>query len=142
MYGETGGLRGRKADLYEGGLRVPFIIRYPKHIEEGTVSDEPAHGYDLFPTICSVLDIPIPQDREIDGIDISPIFAQQELAREEPLFWAFETRPGAAIEGYSYAARQGKWKLIADPELIKPLLYDLEKDPMRPLTKAPPNPKS
>ncbi len=129
MYGETGGLRGRKADLYEGGLRVPFIIRYPKHIEEGTVSDEPAHGYDLFPTICSMLDIPIPQDREIDGIDISPVFAKQELAREEPLFWAFETRPGDAIEGYSYAARQGKWKLIADKELVKPLLYDLEKDP-------------
>ncbi|MEM8896644.1 MAG: sulfatase-like hydrolase/transferase, partial [Bacteroidota bacterium] len=129
MYGETGGLRGRKADLYEGGLRVPFIIRYPGQAEAGTTSKEPTHGYDVLPTICSLLDIPIPNDREIDGQDISPLFKEQEFSREEPLFWAFETRPGDDPEGYMYAARDGKWKLITDENFSKILLYELENDP-------------
>ena len=129
MYGETGGLRGRKADLYEGGLRVPCIIRYPKTIKEGSSTDEPAQGYDLFPTLCGLLDIPIPSDRVIDGIDLSPLFSDQQMDREAPLFWAFETRPGDAPEGYIYAVRSGHWKLISDKNVEKVLLYNLETDP-------------
>ena len=129
MYGETGGLRGRKADLYEGGLRVPCIIRFPNQIEAGLESDQPAQGCDILPTVCSLLDIPIPNDRILDGVDISAALKQQEIQRKEPLFWAFQTRPGDAPEGYEYAARSGKWKLISDESLTKILLYDLENDP-------------
>ena len=129
MYGETGGLRGRKADLYEGGLRVPCMIRYPNHIAPKTLTDEPAQGYDLLPTICGLLNLPTPTDRAIDGIDLSPIFDNKNLARKDPLFWAFQTRPGDAPEGYLYAARDGKWKLISDEKVQKTLLYNLESDP-------------
>ena len=129
MYGETGGLRGRKADLYEGGLRVPCIIRYPNHIVPGSLSDEPTHGYDILPTICSLLDIPAATDRAIDGVDMSPIFDNQSLERKEPLFWAFQTRAGDAPEGYLYAVRDGKWKMMSDEKVEKRLLYNLETDP-------------
>lgn len=129
MYGETGGLRGRKGDLYEGGLRIPCLIRYPKQIAPGTVSEEPTHGYDLFPTLCSLLDIPIPDDRSIDGIDITPLFRQEPLTRQEPLFWAFKTALGNQAENYQYAVRWNQWKMIATESLGKTLLYDLEKDP-------------
>ncbi len=129
MYGETGGLRGRKADLYEGGLKVPCIIRYPNHITPGALTDEPAHGYDLLPTICGLLNIPAPSDRVIDGINLSPIFNNQIFTRKDPLFWAFQTRSGDAPEGYLYAVRDGKWKLISDKKVEKTLLYNLETDP-------------
>lgn len=129
MYGETGGLRGRKADLYEGGLRVPCMIRYPNHIKAGSVSAEPTHGYDIFPTLCGLLNIDLPKDRDIDGVNLAPIFDNKVLERGEPLFWAFQTRPGDAPEGYEYAVRQAKWKLISNADVNKVLLYDLETDP-------------
>ena len=129
MYGETGGLRGRKGDLFEGGLKVPCLIRYPNHIAPGIVSDEPAHGYDLFPTLCEQLNIPLPDDRQIDGIDISPLFQQQKLERSVPLFWAFQTALGNKGDIFQYAVRWNKWKMIASESLRKTLLYDLENDP-------------
>ncbi|MBX2875827.1 MAG: sulfatase-like hydrolase/transferase [Saprospiraceae bacterium] len=129
MYGETGGLRGRKGDLYEGGLRVPCLIRYPKTISPATVSEEPTHGYDLLPTLCSLLDIPLPKNRPIDGVDISPLFQQAPLERKEPLFWAFRTALGNQAEVYHYAVRWNQWKMIATASLDKTLLYDLEEDP-------------
>ena len=129
MYGETGGLRGRKADLYDGGLRVPCLIRYLNHITPSTVTDEPAQGYDILPTLCALLNIPVPNDRVIDGINLAPIFDNQPLNRKDPLFWAFETRPGDAPQGYEYAVRSGKWKLISDKTVEKTLLYNLETDP-------------
>ncbi|MEM7514318.1 MAG: 5'-nucleotidase C-terminal domain-containing protein, partial [Bacteroidota bacterium] len=85
--------------------------------------------YDVLPTICSLLEIPILGDREIDGVDLSPLFRGGKLLREEPLFWAFETRSGDDPEGYMYSVRDGKWKLITDESFSKILLYDLENDP-------------
>ena len=122
-------MRGRKADLYDGGLRVPCMIRYPNHITPGTVTDEPAQGYDILPTLCGLLNIAVPNDRAIDGINLVPIFDKQPLDRKDPLFWAFETRPGDAPQGYEYAVRSGKWKLISDKTVEKTLLYNLETDP-------------
>lgn len=129
MYGETGGLRGRKGDLYEGGLRVPCLIRYPQLIKPGSKSNEPTHGYDIFPTLCKLLNIPLPKDRELDGIDISPVFEEKKLKREAPLFWAFRTGLGNKAETFQYAVRWDKWKMIATETLHKTLLYDLELDP-------------
>lgn len=129
MYGESGGLRGRKADLFEGGLRVPCIIRYPGVITPGTSSHIPLHGYDLLPTICAITKTQLPQDREIDGIDFSAIFKSQGVHRPNPLFWAFEIRAFDDPAGYYYAARDGDWKLITDRQLDRSLLYNLKEDP-------------
>lgn len=140
MYGSTGGLRGRKADLFEGGLRVPCIIRYPGKIEAGSLSDIPWQGYDLLPTVCGILNIDIPKDRVLDGEDMSGILSGQSVQRKKPLFWAFETRPFDDPVGYAYALRAGDWKLITDLQLEKTLLYNLSKDPheVRELSKEEP----
>lgn len=140
MYGSTGGLRGRKADLFEGGIRVPCIIKYPGSDVAGKVVDTPLHGYDLFPTLCALTGIPAPTDRELDGVDFSPLLNGHSFTRSKPLFWAFHTRPGDNPEGYSFAIRDGDWKLITDQTLSKTLLYNLRKDPyeVRELSKAEP----
>jgi len=128
LYGSTGGLRGRKADLYEGGIRVPAMIRYPGYVKAGTESDEPLHGYDLLPTICNLLNIPIPSDRAIDGQDFSPILRNQPMKRNKPLFWAYETRFADDPEGFVYAARDGDWKIITDEAVEKAMLFNLKTD--------------
>jgi arylsulfatase A-like enzyme len=128
LYGSTGGLRGRKADLYEGGIRVPAIIRYPNNVKAGTVSDIPLHGYDLLPTVLSLLNIPIPDDRIIDGQDFSAVLKNQNMNRNKPLFWAYETRFAQSPEGFVYAARESDWKIITDKAVDKALLYNLKTD--------------
>ena len=129
LYGETGGLRGRKADLFEGGIRVPCIMKFPTMIPAGIQSHEPAHGYDILPTICGLLDIETDANIPIDGIDISNSFHQQDLQRDTPLFWAFETRPDDNPYGFSYAVRDGPWKLLSDESTQEVKLYNLENDP-------------
>jgi arylsulfatase A-like enzyme len=128
LNGSTGGFRGRKADLYEGGIRVPAIMRFPAQIKPGLVCDEPVHGYDFFPTLFSMLKMPIPQDRIIDGTDISPLLTKKPFVRDKPLFWAFELRPADDPEGYFYAARDGDWKIITDFDVKKVKLFNLKKD--------------
>jgi arylsulfatase A-like enzyme len=128
LYGSTGDLRGRKADLYEGGIRVPAMIRYPNHVTAGTVSDAPLHGYDLMPTLLSLLNLPVPSDRFIDGQDFSPVLKNQPMKRGKPLFWAYETRFSDDPEGFVYAARDGDWKIIADEAVEKAMLFNLRTD--------------
>jgi arylsulfatase A-like enzyme len=129
LYGDTGGLRGRKADLFDGGIRVPFIIKYPGSIKPQTVSHEPVIAYDIMPTISKLIQLDDYIENEIDGIDISPTWKGETLSREEPLFWAFHTREYDEPNGYNYAARQGEWKLIANPDTEAYLLYNLSTDP-------------
>ncbi|MEM7369763.1 MAG: sulfatase-like hydrolase/transferase [Bacteroidota bacterium] len=129
MYGSAGGLRGRKGDLFEGGIRVPCIIRHPGQIEPGAVSHEPAYGVDLLPTICAWTNISSPTNREIDGINLSPVWKGEELGRKKALFWAFPISGAKDPAGFYYAVREGNWKLITDQKLEKSLLYNLREDP-------------
>jgi len=72
--GSAGPWRGTLFTGFEGALRVPFVIKWPKNIPEGTSSDEIAHAMDLFPTIAAITKSEVPQDRVIDGIDMSGFF--------------------------------------------------------------------
>ncbi len=124
--GSTGGLRGRKRDVYEGGIRVPGIIRWPGHITPQTTSDVPVIGSDLFVTVCEIAKIPIPADRVIDGGSLLPLFAgKAEVTRQRPLYW----RCPIAIQWPKTAMRIGDWKIVANEPLTRFELYDLGKDP-------------
>jgi arylsulfatase A-like enzyme len=123
LYGDTGGLRGRKADLYDGGIRVPAIVRWPGHIDAGTVVDSPMSGYDLLPTLAAVCGVSVPTDRPIDGEDVSPLLMGRAAARRKPLYWEFDDD-----QGFSYALRDGRWKVLADRALARVRLYDLATD--------------
>ena len=124
--GSTGGLRGRKRDVYEGGIRVPGIIRWPGKIKPHTTSDTPVIGSDLFVTVCEAAKIPLPTDRVIDGGSLLPLFAgQNEVTRARPLYW----RCPIAIQWPKTAMRSGDWKIVANEPLTRFELYHLGKDP-------------
>ncbi|MHC4301864.1 MAG: sulfatase family protein [Planctomycetota bacterium] len=85
--GTPGNLRGMKRYLYEGGIRVPGIIRWPNRIEGGRVCAEPVSSVDFLPTLCELSGAPMPTDRIIDGVSITPVFEGKKLKRSRPLCW-------------------------------------------------------
>jgi arylsulfatase A-like enzyme len=124
--GSQGGLRGRKRDLHEGGIRVPGLARWPGHIPAGSVSDTTVIGSDLFPTFLAAAGLKAPADRLIDGIDVTAALSGQAtgLERPQPLYWRLHMAPNA-----QYAMRVGDWKLLADATLTQYELYNLRSDP-------------
>src|SRR5690606_27014404 len=123
--GSTGGLRGRKRHSYEGGIRVPGIVRWPAHIKPATTSEEPVIGSDVFTSICDVLHIPLPTDRTIDGASMLPLFAGQQIERVQPLYW----RNHLAPDKQKVALRVGDWKILGSNDLTTFELYNLRDDP-------------
>lgn len=105
--GNPCGLRGRKGQLFEGGYRVPFIIRYPKKFNEGFKTDIPAMGIDLLPTLLSEAGVSLPKDRIIDGQNLFELLkdsAENGMASTRPLFF---------FHDYAFeAVRVGKWKYL------------------------------
>ncbi len=107
--GSPGPLREFKGHMYEGGIRVPGIVRWPGHVKPGAVSDVPVCGTDFLPTVCDIAGIAPPGDRTIDGISMRPLLEHGELKREKPLYWEFiyaQSPPALAL-------RQGDWKILA-----------------------------
>jgi arylsulfatase A-like enzyme len=127
-YGSTGGFRGRKHFLYEGGIRVPAIIRYPDVVAPGSVSDTPVIGMDWFVTLAKIGGADVPDDRDIDGIDIRPVFNGGEMP-ERSLFWALYSADDRVTE-IEYAVRRGSWKLLLDVNAKPRELYNLSEDPL------------
>lgn len=76
--GDNGGLRGKKATSWDGGLRVPFIARWPEHIPAGIVNPNLAASVDLFPTILNVAGLSLPSDRVIDGKELWPLLTSKQ----------------------------------------------------------------
>lgn len=128
--GSTGGLRGTKLHTYEGGIRVPFVARWPGRIPAGAVSDEPVCLFDLLPTLAALAGGTVPRDRPIDGVDVSAVLAGRSIPGPRPLYffhwWTLN------------AVRSGPWKLHLDrfprdPNrahgMELPQLFNLEIDP-------------
>lgn len=116
-YGSPGPLRGMKLHIYEGGIRVPGIIRWPGHTRPGQVIDEPVCNLDPLPTFCAIARIEVPRDRPIDGASILPLFDGRPVERSTPLFWFYCLalgKPKAAI-------REGDWKLVAHWDVTESL---------------------
>ena len=114
-----------KLHLYEGGIRVPGIIRWPGRARPGQVSDEPVNGTDVLPTLCAIAGITVPADRTIDGASILPIFQGKPIERKVPLYWQYDR----AIGQPKVAMREGDWKILANAALSQFELYDLRADP-------------
>ena len=122
--GTAGGLRGNKRSSHEGGIRVPGVARWPKHIKAGTVSDVPVIGSDLFSTILGIVGIPLPADRTIDGVNMVPAFAGQALTRKTPLFW----RTHVSQANDRSALRIGDWKIVSNDTMDQFMLFEIQKD--------------
>lgn len=120
-------LRSGKGYCYEGGIRVPFLVRWPAAIPPGVVSDAPVSSIDLFPSILEATGTQLPKDRPIDGLSLIQHLrseATKSLGRES-LFWHFPHYRHAP--GPYSIIRKRKWKLIKFWEGIYEL-YDLDKD--------------
>lgn len=123
-HGSTGGLKGRKHELYEGGIKVPAIVRYPGVTTAGSVSDQAVIGMDLFTTLVELAGAEIPDDRPIDGINIEQILRGQKSAERE-MFWALPSDTDA-----EFVIRKGDWKLLADENYQAIDLFNLAEDPL------------
>lgn len=124
-HGSAGPLRGHKLSMYEGGYRVPAILRWPGRARPGTESAEPVGFVDLLPTLGTLAGAPLPADRTLDGVNILPVLDGRPLDRPHPLAWQFDF----AKEGpWTISLRRGPWKLLADARRERFALYNLVDD--------------
>ncbi|MBK8975241.1 MAG: sulfatase-like hydrolase/transferase [Planctomycetes bacterium] len=119
-------LRSGKGYPYEGGLRVPWIVRWPGVVEAGRVSEQPVTSVDLLPTVLDAVGIELPAERSFDGVSLVP-HLRAGTGIERPLFWHFPHYRGPDVTPYS-VVRDGRWKLIVRWEGPALELYDLEDD--------------
>src|SRR5262249_24746082 len=113
-----------KGSLYEGGIRIPFLARWPGKIKAGGTSDLPGAFYDVLPTLCALSGAAAPKD--IDGLSILPtLLGQGEQKKHEFLYWEFPAYGG------QQAVRLGDWKGVRQ-DLFKGKteiqLYNLAQD--------------
>ena len=116
----NGSMRGLKADVYEGGIRVPTIARWPGRVAPGTSSELPGYFPDVMPTLAELAGVSAP--RNLDGVSVAPtLLGRPELQRaREHLFWALPSRKTRAV-------RAGQWKAVWTGE--DGALFDLLDDP-------------
>jgi len=130
--GSTGPFRGRKRSIYEGGVRVPFIVRWPGHTPSGRVDDTTViAGVDWLATVCSLAGVGLPRDLEPDGQDMSTALLGSPKLRTKPLMWEWRFRIFGDMVHKSprLAIRDGKWKLLMNPDKSRIELYDIPADP-------------
>ena len=122
FFNSSGGLRGIKRDLYEGGIRVPGIAWWPGQIAPGSVSDYPWAFWDILPTFAELGGAAIPP---CDGRSFAPLLRGEtfESRREDPLYWEFHER------GFSQAVRWDQWKAVRFHLSEDIEIYDLFSDP-------------
>ena len=123
-YGSTGGYRGRKHFLHEGGIKVPAIVRFPGTVEPGSTSDDLVVGTDLFVTLARLGGGTVPDDRPIDGMDVRAVLSGGELG-DRTVFWALDS-----VSDLEFVVRTGDWKLLIDRDGSPRELYDLKVDPL------------
>ena len=119
----NGTLRNYKHSVYEGEVRVPFLLRWPKRIPSGTVSDEPVISIDAFATILAASGVELPANLIIDSRDILPaVTGALDHPLHEALYWSWINKDSDK----GWAVRKGHWKLLTDKGGLE--LYDLEGD--------------
>ncbi|NQT25174.1 arylsulfatase [candidate division KSB1 bacterium] len=115
----NGNMRGRKASVHEGGIRVPCFIRWPGRIEPGRTVLPIADHIDILPTVLSLCDISLPGELELDGKDLTPLIRNPEADWTDRALFSYWAGRGAM--------RTEQYRLIVNPESVE--LYDMIKDP-------------
>ncbi len=127
--GETGGLRGRKRSLFEGGVRVPFIVRWPGHTPAGLVNKTTVlAAVDLLPTLCAAARVSLPGDYQPDGENMLPAFEGKKVSRRKPIYWEWRGTARPPDWWPRLAVREGDWKLYLDPSNNRAELYNQVRD--------------
>jgi arylsulfatase A-like enzyme len=111
-----------KATLWEGGIRVPCVLRWPGHLPQGKVSEVPAITMDLTATVLAACGVSPPRGRTLDGVDLLPLLTGKAPAGERSFCWRIDRK-----DRQQKAVRKGRWKYVRDGAID--LLFDLENDP-------------
>jgi arylsulfatase A-like enzyme len=130
--GSAGPFRGRKRSLYEGGIRVPFIVRWLGHVPAGRIDDRSVvAGCDLVPTLAKLAGVTLPKDHALDGEDVSDILLGDSRPRKTTLYWNWRFRIAGEVMHHSpqLAIREGDYKLLMNPDKSRVELYDIPQDP-------------
>ena len=116
-------LKGMKHNLYEGGIRVPLVVRWPGKIKGGSRCAHPLISNDFYPTLLDLADLPLEPQQHVDGVSFKPILlGQRNDLNREALYWHY---PHSRNEG---AVRQGEHKLLYRYETGAAELYNLAED--------------
>ena len=118
-FGSNGPLRGFKGSVWEGGIRVPAIARWPGQIEPSSVSEAPAMTIDVMPTLLSLAGADVPEGHEFDGVDLSGLLLERATLPTRSLFWDYLNQS---------ALREASWKLVLNDD-DPPVLFNLLEDP-------------
>ena len=132
--GSPGPFRGRKRSLYEGGIRTPFLLRWPNGgTPAGAVNDDtPLSAVDLFPTFCAAAGCDITEDFGLQGENMLDVFQGKPRGRSTPLMWEWRFRIAGHVINRSpiLAIRDGRWKLLVNPDGDRTELFNIPNDPM------------
>ncbi|HEY1788583.1 MAG TPA: sulfatase-like hydrolase/transferase [Verrucomicrobiae bacterium] len=135
-HARTGGLRGSKLSLYEGGIRVPFIVRWPGHTMAGRTDEQTVlEAVDLFPTFCGIAHATMPPGFTYDGQDMTASFITETNVPSRTIFWEYGRQsPHFNYPGHPYdrsphlAVREGKWKLLVNDDGTSTQLFNMQTD--------------
>ncbi len=117
---QNGPLRGFKATTWEGGTRVPFMVKWPGKVPAGKVYENPIIQLDILPTCITAAGGTVGTDWNLDGVDLAPYLTGQNAERpHETLYWRF---------GPQWAVRHGDWKLVKARDIGAPALFNLAAD--------------
>ena len=131
LFRSNGALRGEKGQLYEGGIRVPMIVRWPGRVPAGTVREAPWAFWDFLPTAAAIAGVAAPAG--LDGIAMLPLLTAGRAPAREFLYWEFDAwdqktgklRPARLAQ----AVRTGEWKAVRSKPGAPLELYNLARDP-------------
>ncbi len=135
----TGGLRGSKLSLYEGGIREPLLVWWPGRAPAGVVDQRTVFtAVDLLPTLCRIARTPVPEEvaAKLDGEDLSPALTGHPAKRHKPIFWEYGRNNTSFVypkaprdRSPNVAVREGDWKLLINADGLGAELYNLAVDP-------------
>ncbi|MBT3481923.1 MAG: sulfatase [Opitutales bacterium] len=121
-------LRGAKGWLYEGGIRVPCIVKWPGQGQAGTVSDEPIISNDFYPSILEMAGLPLVESQHADGVSIAPILKGAKTLDRDAIYWHFPHYSNHGMQPPAGAIRAGEYKLLEYYENNTVQLFNLNED--------------
>jgi arylsulfatase A-like enzyme len=128
--GVTGGLRGRKRSLFNGGIGVPALLKWPARVEAGTDYTMPCSTLDYFPTVTDLLGYTMPDDRPLDGISLVPLIDGRLRERPRPIPYRFLDSEAAMFGAPTLALMDGRFKFLSNlsTDGAEDLLFDMDAD--------------